>query len=110
VPQHFVDAVYGTASNAAGTHINFGLFLKGDDHELEPDSELYELVPGATRQTTVAGSTEGTVDAWSFILVTSADRGTAFGSRRYGEEAAMEESIYYEVHLLAPKAAANEGG
>jgi len=107
VPPKFVAAFYGTASNAAGTHINFGIFLKGANDELAPDRELDELVPSARR--TGSGFTEGTVDAWSFIVVTSADRGAA-GSRRYNEEAEMDEALYFEMKLLAPKAAADEHG
>lgn len=103
LPTDFVSAIYGTASNAHGTSINFGFFFAPNDKAGAYDRpELEKLVPDATAE----GSTSGE----SYIVVTSAGaHNKRIGSKIREEEASIAGELHWAVAGLAPKALREEG-
>ena len=102
IPTDFVSAIYGTASNAHGTSINFGyLFAPNDSAGAYDRPELEKLVPEATAE----GSTSGE----SYIAITSAGARSKRESARRREEFNIAGTLQWAVAGLAPKALREEG-
>ncbi len=101
-PADFDSAIYGTASNSRGIHVNFGFFfIPGDKAGEHFRPGLMRLVPGATDE----GSTSGE----SYIAITSAGRNRKRGSREASEELELAGDLHWAVAGLARKALEEEG-